>query len=331
MAAEMQHTEGTGGPMAPYPWISVYRRRRLSTPVDGWWTFRAETPPVRVDAHVLSHYIMKVIFTCVFFAVCLFGQHAQGPLTDQRICDLVAAGVSAPEILRIIASAPAVDFDLRPGSTAAIMNAGVSEEMIKAMAARENGGTVIPTALKTGDSRIPAPDTGTSIQPWQPGASTIAEVGVYRRENGQWIEMMPEMVNWRSGGVVKTISTAGIVKPDRNARLRNGRSKTRLRTPVQLLVYAPEGRQITEYQLIKLRTHSNAREFRVVTGGIFHVHGDSDRDDLPFDSQHIAIRTWTITLSGLKAGEYGLLPPGLAEAQSASAQFGKMYTFTVVE
>jgi hypothetical protein len=98
-----------------------------------------------------------------------------------------------------------------------------------------------------------------------------------------------------------------------------------------LLVYAPEGRQITEYQLIKLRTHSNAREFRVVTGGIFNVHGDSDRDDLPFDSQHIAIGTWTISLSELKAGEYGLLPPGLAEAQSASAQFGKMYTFTVVE
>jgi hypothetical protein len=93
----------------------------------------------------------------VLFAVCLFGQHAQGPLTDQRICDLVAAGVSAPEILRIIASAPAVDFDLRPGSTAAIMNAGVSEEMIKAMAARENGGTVIPTALKLATHGSPLP------------------------------------------------------------------------------------------------------------------------------------------------------------------------------
>jgi hypothetical protein len=95
--------------------------------------------------------MMKTVFASALFAFCLFGQRAQGPLTDQRICDLVAAGVSAPEILRIIASALSVDFDLRPGSTTAIMNAGVSEEMIKAMAARENGGSVIPTTLKNGD------------------------------------------------------------------------------------------------------------------------------------------------------------------------------------
>jgi hypothetical protein len=99
----------------------------------------SQTPAEGVGAHVLSHYAMKTIFASVLCAFCLFGQRAQGPLSDQRICDLVAAGVSAPEILRIIASAPSVDFDLRPGSTAAMMQAGVSEETIKAMAARESG------------------------------------------------------------------------------------------------------------------------------------------------------------------------------------------------
>jgi hypothetical protein len=38
-----------------------------------------------------------------------------------------------------------------------------------------------------------------------------------------------------------------------------------------------------------------------------------------------------ISLDGLKPGEYGILPPGLAGSQSASAQLGKTYTFTVVE
>ena len=36
-------------------------------------------------------------------------------------------------------------------------------------------------------------------------------------------------------------------------------------------------------------------------------------------------------VEALKAGEYGLLPPGEIESRSASAQLGKMYTFTVVE
>jgi hypothetical protein len=143
--------------------------------------------------------------------------------------------------------------------------------------------------------------------------------------------MMPEVVNWKTGGVVKTISTVGIVKGNINGRLRNGRSKTQLTNPIKLLVYCPDGTQITEYQLIRLRIHSNAREFRTVTGGIFHVSGDSNRDDLPFNSDHIAVRTYTIPLTGLTSGEYGLLPPGAIEARSASAQLGKMYTFTVVE
>jgi len=80
-----------------------------------------------------------------------------------------------------------------------------------------------------------------------------------------------------------------------------------------------------------LRTHSNGREFRTVTGEIFHVSGGSNPDDLPFDSQHIATRTWTITLDGLPLGEYGLLPPGAIGARSASAPLGKMYTFTGAE
>jgi hypothetical protein len=210
---------------------------------------------------------------------------------------------------------------------------GVSEDIIKVMAARENGtdpqftptARALPTQFQPRGTAIPLQ----SAQP--PSGPALMEVGAYYEQNGGWVEMMPEVVNWKSGGVIKTISTVGIVKGDLNGRLRNGKSKTQLASPIKLLVYCPEGTQITEYQLIRLRTHSNAREFRTVTGGIFHVSGDSNRDDLPFNSDHIAVRTYTVPLAGLKAGEYGLLPPGAIEARSASAQLGKMYTFTVVE
>jgi len=268
----------------------------------------------------------KLLWLAVF-SLGLAAQEPQGALTNMRVADLVRMGVSTPEIMRIIGSAPRANFDLRPGSTDNLLKAGVSEEIIKAMAARENGAAVPMVRFRPD----PTPSAAAKSEASLVAPPPMAEVGAYYQSNGEWVEMMPEVVNWRVGGIVKTVSTIGIVKPDRNAHLRNGRSKTPLRTPVRLLVYTPEGTQISEYQLIHLHTHAHAREFRTVTGAIFHVHGDSDKDDLPFDAQHVGTRTWTISLSGLKPGEYGLLPPGLAESQSAGAQLGKMYTFTVVE
>lgn len=157
----------------------------------------------------------------------------------------------------------------------------------------------------------------------------VDEVGVYYQEGNNWVEMMPEVVNWKTGGVVKSLSTVGIVKGDVNGRLNRPTSRTELTMPTRLLVYCPEGTAITEYQLIKMHTHSNAREFRTVTGGVFHVSGGAKRDTLDFESEHVAKRTYVIELPELPAGEYGVLPPGASMANSASAQLGKMYTFTI--
>jgi hypothetical protein len=63
-----------------------------------------------------------------------------GPLTNQRICELVAAGVSKQEILRVIASAPEIDFTFQPAYIEALMKAGVTDDVIRAMAAKQNGG-----------------------------------------------------------------------------------------------------------------------------------------------------------------------------------------------
>ena len=143
--------------------------------------------------------------------------------------------------------------------------------------------------------------------------------------------MMPEVVNWKTGGVMKSVGTVGIVKGDVNGKINGRVSRTPLTKPIEVLVYCPEGTAISEYQLIRLRIHSNSREFRTVTGGVFHRSGGATRDtlDLP-QAQHIAQRTWTIRRPDLPLGEYGLLPPAF-ESRSASAQLGKMYTFTVIE
>ena len=76
---------------------------------------------------------------CLVCSVSLSAQQAQGPLTDQRIATLVTSGVNVQEVVRIIGSAPQVNFDLSPGATEAMMKAGVSEQVIRAMASREAG------------------------------------------------------------------------------------------------------------------------------------------------------------------------------------------------
>src|SRR5689334_13104156 len=84
------------------------------------------------------------------FASVALGQQAQGTLTNQRIGDMVLAGVSQSEIIRVISSASTIAFDLRPGSTDNLLKVGVSEDIIKAMAARESGQ---PAAERSATSR----------------------------------------------------------------------------------------------------------------------------------------------------------------------------------
>lgn len=84
-----------------------------------------------------------------------------GPLTDQRIIELVKSGVRTDELSRLIATAPAVSFDLTPAATQQMMDAGVSEDIIKAMSAREQGaagpsGNVAPSPEQNPTNSAPA-------------------------------------------------------------------------------------------------------------------------------------------------------------------------------
>lgn len=86
--------------------------------------------------------LCHVAFIGIFFAVCVCAQQAgttSKPLTDQRIIELVRAGLSANELARLIATAPEISFDLTPAAEDQMMKAGVSEDTIKLMAAREIG------------------------------------------------------------------------------------------------------------------------------------------------------------------------------------------------
>jgi hypothetical protein len=50
--------------------------------------------------------------------------------------------------------------------------------------------------------------------------SDVNEIGVYYKDHtGEWIAIEPEIVRIKSGGLIKSTVTSGIIKQDRNGHL----------------------------------------------------------------------------------------------------------------
>jgi hypothetical protein len=148
------------------------------------------------------------------------------------------------------------------------------------------------------------------------------------------MEVLPEVVNWRTGGVLKNIASAGIVKKDINGLVPGLHSRNSVALPAEFIVYTAEGVAITEYQLLRLRAKNDYREFRTVTGGVLHQKSGALRDMVPFEGKKVGNRLYSVILpANLGAGEYGFLWLGAAGAGGGltSLSMGKMYTFRVLE
>jgi hypothetical protein len=257
--------------------------------------------------------IMAAVMMLVFGLI-MTGK-AQEPLTNDSVKKLVRSGISEDLVVQTINTQPG-NYSLGADDIVALKKAGVSDRIIGAMLSRSSAPAAAASAAPAATADAPASASGYPT-----------EIGVYVKQQDQWVEVNPEIINWKSGGVFKTFATAGIVKGDLNGHIEGKDSKNVYSSPLEFCIYAPEGVAITEYQLLKLRPNKDYREFRTVTGGVLHQSGGATRDQLPFDGKKVASRTFVITLTGLSpGGEYGFLPPG-AVTSSNSASIGKMYTF----
>ncbi len=259
--------------------------------------------------------------TLLLSALMLTAALAQSPktLTNDSVIKLVKAGMEEDLITGVIASQPS-SFSLGPDDLIALKNAGVSQKLIGAMVAK---GSAPPTP-STPATSAPGPNAKDDA------TAAVHEIGVYFKLNGSWQEMEPEVVSFKTGGVMKSIGTYGIVKGDINGHIKGAQSKTALKTPVEILIYTPEGVGATEYQVLHLHTQSDSREFRTVTGGVFHKSGGASRDAVEFEPKKTAPRTYLLTLN-VKGGEYGILPPSSGDATGSSGRIGKLYSFQVIE
>jgi hypothetical protein len=242
-------------------------------------------------------------------------------LDNDSVIKMTKAGLSDDLIISTIGGQPG-NYNTSADGLIALKGAGVSDKVVAAIVTKGSG----PTA---GAAAVAAP-TATSASGLPAG---IDEVGAYYQDkNGMWVALMPEVVNFKTGGALKAFATNGIIKGDINGHIPGPHAKMTLTLPVVFAVYVQEGTAITEYQLLRLRpSNGSSREFRSVTGGVVHSSGGAARDSVEFESKKIAPRVYQVTLKAdAGKGEYGLLPPG-SVSSSNMASGGKMYTVSVPE
>ncbi|MGA2687163.1 MAG: hypothetical protein ABSE85_03740 [Candidatus Korobacteraceae bacterium] len=252
-------------------------------------------------------------------------------MTVNDVIKLSKAGLSDDLIIEQIKK-KGQSFDLSTDQLLQLKAAHVSDRVIQVMIDPKKDTVQSPAEKMT----APSVPVQAARQPLQanpqadpPNPDIPTEIGVYAKEKGKWTEVLPEVVNWKTGGVVKSVATVGIVKGDVNGRVNGPTSRNHLTTPMEFVIVAPEGVAITEYQLLRLHQHGSDREFRTVTGGVFHVSGGATRDLLQFEGTKVTARTYKVSLS-VSVGEYGFLPPG-AFASTNAASSGKIYSFRIVE
>jgi hypothetical protein len=230
-------------------------------------------------------------------------------MDNQSVVKMAKAGLGDDLIVETINTQPG-HYTTDADSLVILKNAGVSDRVITAM-------------INKGRRQL----TNVSEKPIE--ISDVNEIGVYYKDHtGKWIAIDPEIVHIKSGGWLKSTATHGIIKEDRNGHLNGRESKLALQCPIEVLIYVPEGVSANEYDFLRFRINSDNREFRVLTGGVFHSTGGADRDEVKFNPVKTAPHTYQFTVDkDTGGGEYGILPPGTGNVTNG----GKIYTFAIVE
>ena len=254
-------------------------------------------------------------------------------LTNQDIISMTALGLSDDVIIAKIRSVTGADgakFDTSVDGLKALKAANVSDAVIKVMLnpAPPPAPVVVAATPISQDPNLPPP-----------------EVGVYWKDGPTFILIQGLAVSQaKVGGRAGSMFTYGIRSEHWDATLNGATSKNivKERRPVFYL-YVPDGSTAGDYALIKLEKKSDRREFQVgsfggVTGGKAGVKKDKE---IPFQADHVGIRTYKITLqSDLKGGEYAFfmgtgtqstMADGHGSARSGGSASGRVYDFSIPE
>lgn len=248
-------------------------------------------------------------------------------LTNQDVVRMTNANFGDATIVKMIETRTAY-FDLSVDALLRLKELGVSQAVIQAMLSTRAERAPVVTTLATA--------TASSVKRAE-SAQFPDEVGVYEVVHGKLVAIEPEIVNWRTGGVIKNAVTLGLDKGHVNGTVAGPHSPLNIdysplgmAGPVQFYIRCLEGNSASEYQLLHFWPKADRREFRSVTGGVLHAKGGAENNVVTFKFEKVAPRTYRVELPNVEFGEYGFLAPGAA-ASSDLASRGKVYTFRIIE
>ncbi len=264
----------------------------------------------------------KAVCAFLFLVFCPF-LIAQQALNNDSIIKMVKAQLSDDVIVTTINASPGA-FDTSPDGLIALKQAGVSDKVIAAIVAK--GAAAAPDSAAP-----PTPDASAPATPLPPGVENIG--AYYKDSGGNWQPLPSEVVIFQSGGLVKHVASAGLMKEDLNGLVGGMRSRLVVSTPVTFILHVPQGRTANGYELVRLHVAGNNRQFQSVAGGLELQHGSASslRDEIDFSSKQIGPSAYQIVLgSEIGEGEFGFLEPQDTASSKAPPSSGKIFTFAIV-
>jgi hypothetical protein len=275
----------------------------------------------------------KGLVALLFLALTSF-LTAQQALNNDSVIKMVKAGLTDDAIVATINANPGA-YDASPDGLIALKQAGVSNKVIDAIVAKSTASA--PDSAQPSAPPPMEPPAPPQFAPLPPGVDNIG--AYYKDSGGNWQPLPAEVVIFQSGGLVKHVASAGLVKEDLNGLVGGMRSRLVVSTPVTFILRVPPGHTASDYELIHFHVVSNNRQFQSVAGGLIHDSSTSLRDEIDFSSKQIGPTAYEIVLNnGLGDGEFGFLAPQGASAGAgadggspkSAASSGQIFTFAIV-
>lgn len=144
----------------------------------------------------------KISALCLLLAGFALGQERQQPvpasgqsaLTNDSIIKMLRAGLGEDVIVSTVKAQPA-KYSTGVDDLIALKGAGVTDRILAAMVERMASGSSYGVV---------------NPPPGSEGNAPVTEVGVYWKKAGAWVDIPPEVVYFKTGGVLWQIGTLGL-------------------------------------------------------------------------------------------------------------------------
>ena len=248
--------------------------------------------------------LILLSITCVLLA--------QAPIDNEGVIKLVKSGMTEDMIISVIQQQPG-SYVLGADDLVVLKAAGVSEKIIGVMLAKSKG------------EAAPGTPTGSGLSVAAPSQrSVISGPGLYYKKGNDYFELLSEEVEWKTGGAVKNIVSAGIVKKDLKGALAGPSSRNFLTNPTEIILFPPSGVTVNSYILLPMKPDKGVREFNV---GPVNQKSGIAKGALPFGVEKVGENMFRMVLqTPLAPGEYGILTAMPSDSSTGSS----MHTFRVL-